>query len=83
MIKEGQSNYLEHAAADYLRLTDDGRNLDRCLAVSFSWEENHRLTDSIRNGLKERGVLPAEGTCVTVPESLRWIESAKAGLAPI
>ena len=76
-VREGQSNYLEHAAADYLRLTDDGRNLDRCLAVSFSWEENHRLTDSIRNGLKERGVLPAEGTCVTVTESLRWSNQQK------
>ena len=76
-IREGQSNYLEHAAADYLRLTDEGRNLDRCLAVSFSWEENHRFTDSIRNGLKERGVLPAEGTCLKVNESLRWTNQQK------
>ena len=82
-IKEGQSNYLEHAAADYLRLTDQGRKLDGCLAVSFTWEENHRFTDSIRNGLKERGVLPAEGTCLTVHESLRWTESAKARLAAV
>ena len=76
-IREGQSNYLEHAASDYLRLTDEGRNLDRCLAVSFSWEENHRFTDSIRNGLKERAVLPAEGTCLTVNESLRWTNQQK------
>ena len=76
-IREGQSNYLEHAATDYLRLTDQGRNLDRCLAVSFTWEENHRFTDSIRNGLKERGVLPAEGTCLKVNESLRWTNQQK------
>ena len=76
-IREGQSNYLEHVASDYLRLTDEGRNLDRCLAVSFSWEENHRFTDSIRNGLKERAVLPAEGTCLTVTESLRWTNQQK------
>ena len=71
-IKEGQSNYLEQAAADFLRLTDQGRNLDRCLAVSFTWEENRRFTGSIRNGLKERGVLPVEGTSCAVHESLRW-----------
>jgi hypothetical protein len=50
-IKEGQSDYLEKAAADFLRLTNQGRDLDRCLAVSFTWEENHRFTDSIRKGL--------------------------------
>ena len=77
-IKEGQSDYLEKAAADFLRLTDQGRNLDRCLAVSFTWEENHRFTDSIRKGLKERGVLPAEGTRLEVHESLRWTNQQKA-----
>ena len=44
-IKEGKSDYLQKAAADYLRLTDQGRYLDRCLAVSFTWDENHRFTD--------------------------------------
>jgi conjugative relaxase-like TrwC/TraI family protein len=76
-IREGQSNYLEHAAADYLGFTDQGRKLDGCLAVSFTWEENHRFTDYIRNGLKERGVLQAEGTCLTVNESLRWTNHQK------
>jgi hypothetical protein len=61
-IKEGHSDYLEQAAADFLRLTDEGRNLDRCLAVSFTWDENHRFTDWIRKGIKARGALPAEGT---------------------
>ena len=45
--------------------------------MSFTWEENHRFTDSIRNGLKERGVLQAEGTCLTVNESLRWTNHQK------
>jgi len=76
-IQEGQSNYLDHAAADFLRLTDQGRALDRCLAVSFSWEENHRLTDSIRKGLKECGALPREGTRLEVHESLRWTSQQK------
>jgi hypothetical protein len=76
-IREGQSDYLEKAAADFLRLTDQGRHLDRCLAVSFTWDENHRFTDSIRRGLKERGVLPAEGTRLKVHESLRWTNQQK------
>ena len=76
-IKEGQSDYLEKAAADFFRLTDQGRHLDRCLAVSFTWDENHRFTDSIRKGLKECGVLPAEGTRLEVHESLRWTNQQK------
>ena len=76
-IKEGQADYLEKAAADFLRLTDQGRHLDRCLAVSFTWDENHRFTESIRRGLKERGVLPAEGTRLEVHESLRWTSQQK------
>jgi conjugative relaxase-like TrwC/TraI family protein len=76
-IREGQSHYVDHAAADFLRLTDQGRALDRCLAVSFTWEENHRFTDSIRKGLKECGVLPPEGTRLTVHESLRWTDQQK------
>jgi hypothetical protein len=35
-------------------------------------EENHRLTDSIRKGLKECGALPREGMRLEVYESLRW-----------
>jgi hypothetical protein len=76
-IKEGQADYLQKAATDFLRLTDQGRHLDRCLAVSFTWEENRRFTDSIRRGLKERGVLPAEGTRLEVHESLRWTNQQK------
>ncbi len=77
-IKEGQADYLEKAAADFLRLTDQGQHLDRCLAVSFTWDENHRFTESIRRGLKETGVLPAEGTRLEVHESLRWTSQQKA-----
>ena len=82
-IKEGQSNYLEKAAADYLRLTGDGKQLDRCLAVSFTWEENHRFTDAIRSGLKERGVLPAEGTQLHRPRVASLDRSTEKGLAAV
>ena len=38
-------------------------------------DETHRLTDSIREGLKERGLLSAEGTALH--ESLRWTNQQK------
>jgi conjugative relaxase-like TrwC/TraI family protein len=71
-IHEGQANYLKEAATAYFHSTDDGKNLDRCLAVSPTWEENRHLTHEIRSGLKERDLLPAEDTPCIVHDSLRW-----------
>jgi len=71
-VHEGQSSYLKDAAAAYFQSTDDGKNLDRCLAVSPTWEENRHLTHEIRLGLKERNLLPKEDTPCTVHDSLRW-----------
>jgi conjugative relaxase-like TrwC/TraI family protein len=71
-VHEGRGNYLKDAAAAYLHLTNEGRNLDRCLAVSPTWEENRHLTQEIRSGLKERDLLPKEDTACTVHDSLRW-----------
>lgn len=76
-IKEGRSDYLKSAAEDYLRLTDNGQALDRCLAVSFTWDENHRFTEAIRTKLKERGALPKQGISMKVLESLRWTNQQK------
>ena len=71
-VQEGQGNYLKDAAAAYFHLTDNGKTLDRCLAVSPTWEENRHLTHEIRTGLKERDLLPKEDTACTVHDSLRW-----------
>jgi len=71
-VHEGQANYLKDAAAAYFQTTDDGKNLDRCLVVSPTWEENRHLTHEIRLGLKERDLLPKEDTACTVHDSLRW-----------
>jgi conjugative relaxase-like TrwC/TraI family protein len=70
-VHEG-ANYLKDAAAAYFHSTDNGKNLDRCLAVSPTWEENRHLTQEIRSGLKERDLLPKEETPCTVHDSLRW-----------
>jgi len=71
-VHEGQGNYLKDAAAAYFQSTDDGKSLDRCLAVSPTWEENRHLTQEIRSGLKERELLPKEDISCAVHDSLRW-----------
>ena len=76
-IREGRSDYLGKAASDFLRPTDQGRHQGRRLTVSLTWEENHRFTDSIPKGLKERGVLRAEGMRLKVHESLHWTNQQK------
>jgi len=75
-IKEGKANYLEAAAADFLHLYGNGKKPGRVLAVTPSWEENHTLTEAIRKGLKEKGIL---GTSQTIPvhESLQWTAAQK------
>jgi AAA domain len=80
-IKEGQSDYLENAAADYLRLTDQGRNLDRCLAVAFTWEENHRFTDSIRKGKSSACFPPKEAVSPFMNHSAGPISRSGIGSA--
>jgi len=77
-VHEGQSNYLKDAATAYFHTTDDGKNLDRCLAVSPTWEENHHLTHEIRSGLKKRDLLPKDDTPCTVHDSLRWTVQQRA-----
>ena len=72
-VHEGQGHYLKDAAAAYFHLTDDGKNLDRCLAVSPTWEENRHLTQEIRLGLKVRGLLPKEDTACRGRIETGWL----------
>lgn len=76
-LKEGHADYLQSAADEFLRLSGHGRNLDACLAVSPTWQENYRLTDAIRAGLKAHGTLPTESTRCEVFDSLRWTVQQK------
>jgi conjugative relaxase-like TrwC/TraI family protein len=71
-IREGSGDYLRAAAGAYLRLTDDGKSLERCLVVAPTWAENFRLTERIRDELRNRGRLPSERVAFTVYDSLRW-----------
>jgi ATP-dependent exoDNAse (exonuclease V) alpha subunit len=52
-VKEGRGTYIEQAADAYISNTDEGADLNRCIAISPTWNENHRFTDAIRRKLKE------------------------------
>ncbi len=76
-VHEGQADYLKNAAEAYFHATDDGRNLDRCLAVSPTWEENRLLTQEIRSGPQGTGLIAQEDTACTVHESFKWTEQQR------
>ena len=54
-IHEGKGDYLRQAAAAYVEATRKGESLDRCIAIAPTWDENHRLTEAIREQLKQSG----------------------------
>jgi len=70
-VNEAKGAYLEAAAKAFLRETEGGTRLDRTLAVSPTWAENHRFTDAIRRHLKEARVL-TEGREIVAHHSLQW-----------
>jgi hypothetical protein len=59
-LREG-ADYLESAAADFLRLSK-GLAPGSCLAVAPTSQENYRLADAIRAGLKASGHLPHDAS---------------------
>ena len=79
-VREARGQYIERAAEAYFEVTAGGTNLDRCIAISPTWEENHRFTQAIREGLKQRRLLD-EGTVITVHEQLDWTTEQKSDAA--
>ena len=70
-VKEGRVGYLRDAVGDFMRLSDDGRKLDRVLAVTPTWAEHAAFTSELRTQLKARGVL-GPGESVIAHEPLKW-----------
>lgn len=79
-VRESRGQYIQDAAEAYFAATAGGRDLDRCIAISPTWEENRRFTDSIRAGLKERNLL-GKGTEVTTYDQLDWTVEQKRNAA--
>jgi ATP-dependent exoDNAse (exonuclease V) alpha subunit len=67
-IQEGRF-YIHQAADEYIAKTEGGTDLDRCIAISPTWDENNRFTDSIRHRLKKRQLL-GDGVSVKVYNQL-------------
>jgi conjugative relaxase-like TrwC/TraI family protein len=79
-LQEGRGQYIQQAAEAYFDDTAGGLDLDRCIAISPTWEENRRFTDSIREGLKQRNLL-GRATEVTVHDQLDWTREQKCNAA--
>jgi conjugative relaxase-like TrwC/TraI family protein len=76
-VQSGGAHYLKRAAEDYLRLTHDGYDLGRCLLIAPTWEENHHLTDVIRERLKAQKRLGEDWRHLIVHESCGWTNQQK------
>ncbi len=70
-VRGAQGGYIQQAAESYFAATADGNDHDRCIAISPTWDENHRFTEAIRTGLKQRKLL-AKGTNITIFDPLDW-----------
>jgi conjugative relaxase-like TrwC/TraI family protein len=70
-VKEGRAGYLRGAVEDFMRLSDEGRNPDRVLAVTPTWAEHEMFTAELRTRLKASGVL-GPGETVAAHEPLKW-----------
>ncbi len=70
-IVESGADYVNRAAAHYVECAVTKRDT---ILVAPTWEEIHRLTDAVRAGLKNRGLLSG-GHPVTVAEPLAWTKA--------
>ncbi|MBI2516006.1 MAG: relaxase domain-containing protein [Opitutae bacterium] len=73
-LHECKAEYLRSAVGDYLRVSDNGQRLDRVLAVTPTWEENHAFTALLRNELKAHGTLGAGETLIS-HDPLPWTKA--------
>ena len=65
-IHEDKADYLERAAEDFVKLTDDGRRPLDCIAVSPTNKECDLLTDMIRQKMKAAGRIVAVSLFIAV-----------------
>ena len=76
-IHEAKGDYLRQAATAYVQATDKAENLGRCIAIAPTWDENHRLTEAIREELKQSGKLHAPQT-IQIQDPLDWTSQQRA-----
>lgn len=71
-IVEGKGEYLKNAADDFIKFTDGGRNLHKCIAVSPTNRECELITEEIRRQLKEKGIISRKGKQRKSFHSFKW-----------
>jgi len=76
-IHEGRGEYIPKAADAYIKASENGTDLDRCIAVSPTWNEIHSFTDAIRQRLKGREILGNQDSIVTVCDQIDWTMEQK------
>ncbi|HEX2522759.1 MAG TPA: MobF family relaxase, partial [Terriglobia bacterium] len=79
-VHEAKGHYIDQAASAYAACSAEYGRTDDCLVVTPTWAENHRLTQAIRNQLKDRRLLK-DGTSLTVHDPLEWTTQQKAKAA--
>ena len=60
-IHEGKQKYLAEAAGKYMEYTEQGQYLNRAILVAPTYEECDKLTDAVREKLKEAEVIRGAG----------------------
>lgn len=70
-IEEGGATYVKRAADHYVDCLAAKRD---AMLVAPTWAEIHRLTDAVRAGLKQRGLL-GESQSIAVAEPLGWTQA--------
>jgi ATP-dependent exoDNAse (exonuclease V) alpha subunit len=70
-IKNARGTYLTKAADEYIARTEDGTDLNQCIAISPTWREIYIFTDAIRDKLKKRELL-ADGEKMKVYHQFDW-----------
>jgi conjugative relaxase-like TrwC/TraI family protein len=56
-INEGKGKYIDNSIKDYLRLTNEGKELDKCIFVTPTNNEAAKITDKLRIKLKGNNYL--------------------------
>ena len=79
-IHEGKNQYLQQAAESFLEFTENGRYPAKAILVAPTHDECDRLTEAVREKLKESGAIAKEGWKHQVFRSWQW---EKARIADI
>ena len=76
-IHEGKGDYLGQAATAYVQATGKAEALERCIAIAPTWDENHRLTQAIREELKQSGRLHSS-IQIQIQDPIDWTTQQRA-----